>query len=358
MEGDVSRSLRMAEWALGPTGARPAQNAESHVETKSRFVVQALKSTLVAVPLEIALTLSALTPPWGDDDVEDEHPAVPTTFWTWPEFAVNGLDVRPGRRQTENRLVWERLLLPRLLVVKNGDEWVVEQTQQDGLAPQYIFISFTNESWGTDKETPGWEKSRSRLEKIAELLAEDDGCNRYWIDFRCCAEEDGEEKDKDVNRFCDVIRGAKKVIIVLPGESAEHDELKLWGSRMWCLPEGLLASGNNVHFYNHGSRSTTKRSKVQMTADVWKDSIEAKPSFQSIRLLAEHFSGVLTLSRLEIFPVAVNALANLFEMNKATKEQRAKERRADEQHPHVRCPKRPELAYGTEDVRTRAITPS
>jgi hypothetical protein len=44
---------------------------------------------------------------------------------------------------------------------------------------------------------------------------------------------------------------------------------------------------------------------------IWTMSFKAKGKKEEFRLLAEHFSGLLTLSRLELFPVTLSAMRAL-----------------------------------------------
>ena len=75
-----------------------------------------------------------------------------------------------------------------------------------------------------------------------------------------------------------------------------------------------------------------------MTADVWSQAADEEQKFQDIRLLAEHFTGSLNLSRLELFSVALHAMGTLQQREKLRNEQGRE---------------RPELAYGREELGLR-----
>lgn len=235
-----------------------------------------------------------------------------------------------------NYFSWRtRLLLRRLLVVFENGRWAtrnLEGYSSDAHRYQYIFVSYTNAHWRTGDESEGYEERRRQLERVAERLALEDGCNAYWMDFKCRAQEkEGALLDSDVNRFCDVTRGAKKVVVALPGNDPQEQAMKTWGNRMWTLPEGLLASGRSVGFFTAKTSKMLHKTKIQMTADVWNERPKTTRDVQSARLLAEHFTGLLTLGRLELFSLALDALGK----------RQAMKQQSDEP------PKRPELAYGT-----------
>jgi hypothetical protein len=130
------------------------------------------------------------------------------------------------------------------LVTKDSDgEWTVKDLDtNENLKQSYVMVSYTNEHYRTRNSQDG----RNKLEAAAKLrLVTEAGCEAYWMDFKCrVAITEPELLTSDVNRFCDVIRGAKRVVIVLPDNKAET--ALVWGDRMWTLPEGLLATSEKV----------------------------------------------------------------------------------------------------------------
>jgi hypothetical protein len=79
---------------------------------------------------------------------------------------------------------------------------------------------------------------------------------------------------------------------------------------MWTLPEGLLAAGTRVYTRSLDSSTTISRTKVEMTASFWVDKATHRDSLQPCRLLAEHYTGTLSLTRLQLFSTALVALGH------------------------------------------------
>lgn len=104
--------------------------------------------------------------------------------------------------------------------------------------------------------------------------------------------------------MCDVIRGAEHVFVLLPDLALAKD----WNARMSTLPEALLARRQEITFYSPAESMTV--SKLGMAGHVWDDGDAKEGDHQPTRLLAEHFSNVLTLGRLELFTIALEALTD------------------------------------------------
>lgn len=194
-----------------------------------------------------------------------------------------------------------RLLRPRQLIVFKDNKWVLDPNPAKTIS--YLFISYANMHFDTDHS----EEGRQLISTMAAFATLNAGKTAYWLDYRCRAPVAGPELDADVYRMCDVIRGSARVVVMLKGDSPS---LKTeWGSRMWTLPEALLAPSESVYFCTP-QESTFKIasiSKVEMSGAVWEDATEGDEDTPT-RLLAEHFTGPLTLSRLEILSNAVAAL--------------------------------------------------
>jgi hypothetical protein len=202
-----------------------------------------------------------------------------------------------------------RLLRPRLLVTKDADgHWTTKDINADpSLWKPYIMVSYTNVHYKTGTS----EKGREQLEKAAELAAEESNCEAYWMDFKCRAPTNEPKLlDQDVNRFCDVIRGAHRVVVALPDNDTKT-ELE-WGARMWTLPEGLLATGDIVffHYTDMPAAKLVPLTKVEMASRIWEDAKREGEQIQACRQLAEHFTGGVSLSRLQLFSIALYALSD------------------------------------------------
>lgn len=173
------------------------------------------------------------------------------------------------------------------------------------------------------------------LDSRAQALARSLGLTAYWADFHCRAPKQPEATD-DVHRFCDVVRGAQRVCIVLPNQYEES--LVFFGQRLWCLPEVLLARDHKVLLctpnldtldstelvdimeFTHRAwcrRLTTPSGHIPGDVEEWRldpsnytpeNVLESDGNEEIFRLLAENFTGTLTLSRLELIQVALSAL--------------------------------------------------
>jgi hypothetical protein len=231
--------------------------------------------------------------------------------------------------------------MPRLLVTKDANgHWSTKNLDANpDLFRPYVMISYTNLHYHTNDSPEGKEK----LEAAAVQVATESGCDAYWMDFKCRAGNDEAELlTTDVNRFCDVIRGANRVIIALPDNKPETAQI--WGARMWTLPEGLLAPGESLFFYytdmpDWSGPSMKSLRKVEMASLVWKDKQRRHgEQVQATRQLAEHFSGGVDLSRLQLFSIALYALSERQESSDKPKS-------------------RPELAYALMGLLNNRIDP-
>jgi hypothetical protein len=294
MNGDVSSALSMSEWALTPFN----KNGWWHK------VDGAFRVLIVCVPLQMYLAWPG-TDTWQDEDKFDTYTDFPGYYWQWAKHAINPLDQTPepnkkivGPQLPSSR---QRLIRPRQMVVKQQDGgWMVDANAPVGL--RYIFISYADKAFSSPE-------GRRLIQDMAANAAEEAGCQAYWLDFLCRAEHAGDLLDSDVYRMCDVIRGCSRVVVMLPDDRIESK--KNWGARMWTLPEALLAPRNRCYFCTPEGkgRHAQERTLVEMTAEVWDDPIDSETDGGSTRLLAEHYANLLTLSRLELFAVALDALA-------------------------------------------------
>ena len=311
IEGSVPMALKMAEWALRP--------ADKNIETKKRPILGRLQSffriMVVAFPLQILLALPGVSAPWEDNDIDDNYLDYPGHYWKWAKHAVNPLDERPnsGKVLAKPKQVSSktRLLRPRQLFADRDGAWGLETHPTPDM--RYVFISYANIHFRTDTS----EEGRQEIKRMAAYAAGKAECNAYWLDFECRAPQQGELLTSDVNRMCDVIRGAERVVVMLPDQQNKPNPktmdqlMEEWGNRMWTIPEGLLAPGD-VHFcQSHGMADPqiTTLHKTELSARAWKDK-PADDEDPPTRILAESFQGTLDLSRLELFSTALTALGD------------------------------------------------
>ncbi|TVY62334.1 hypothetical protein LSUE1_G009476, partial [Lachnellula suecica] len=311
IKGSVPAVLKLAEWALAPANRDLKTGRISFLGRINSFV----RTLSVGLPLQIMLSLPT-TSSWDDGTVEDSYTDWPGYHWKWPKYAINPLDMRPvpGSQVAQKALPSsrKRLLRPRQLIVLKDNKWVLDSNPDKTLS--YLFISYANMHFHTDDD----EEGRRMISDMAEYATLNAGKIAYWLDYRCRAPTAGPELDADVYRMCDVIRGSHRVVIMLKGD--EPTLKQEWGSRMWTLPEALLAPGDNVYFCTPsqlGSQETFKlltMHKVELSGSVWQDT-PSEEEDPPTRLLAEHFTGLLTLSRLEILSNAIAALGDRAYLN-------------------------------------------
>jgi hypothetical protein len=325
LKGNVPTALKLSQWALDPLNTIYVKDEENgNLVVKQRGlggklwagILVFLRTLLVCIPLQLYLALPMSKTPWEEaDDVASMYQSWPGFSWSWPKFAVNPLDMSPTSTYLTSNTKFSakpRLLRPRLLVTKDEDgQWTTKDIDADSsLWKPYVMISYTNVHYQTNSSQEG----RAMLEKAAEKLAAESDCEAYWMDFKCrAAIQDEELLTSDVNRFCDVVRGARKVVIALP-DNSPNTELE-WGNRMWTLPEGLLATGDIVYFHYTHMRAwigptMVPFTKVELAARVWEDVKRKGEQIQATRLLAEHFTGGVDLSRLQLISVALHALSD------------------------------------------------
>jgi len=305
IKGSVPFVLKVSEWAL-----RPSNRDANGKRSIFGVILTIIRILLVAFPLQICLVLPT-TASWDDGDIKDNYTDFPGYHWKWPKYAINPLDMRPDGTSLEKPKKsissLKRLLRPRQLVVLKDGKWVLDPNPAKDIS--YLFISFANLHFDTDNS----EEGRQLLEKMAAFAALQAGKTAYWLDFKCRAPKDQPELlDADVYRMCDVIRGSYQVVVMLK-ENTTTQKMQ-WGSRMWTLPEALLAPGDSVFFCTPTADPSTfsidSMRKVEMTGSVWEDPEVEGEDGGPTRLLAEHFSGLLTLSRLEILSNSIAALGN------------------------------------------------
>lgn len=304
LNGKVPLVLKISEWAL---------------DKKSNVCSQFLK-IIIVVPVILILLSLPLDKAWDDQEFDDSYTEFPNYTWDYPKHARNRLDARPGMEgNATNSSIQSgtkssdvsskiRLLRPRLLVVLNNGKW--ELTSETSRIP-YAFVSFTASHFpfrpSATVSVDQAASARQTIEQLAQQQTQRAGLEAYWVDFRCCAPDDEVDlHTADVHRMCDVIRGAENVLVLLPDLSRAR---KLeWGARMWTLPEALLARKQEIQICSPGETKTI--SKLAMADQVWDDGDALDGDHQSTRLLTEHYSNVLTLGRLELFTIALEALSD------------------------------------------------
>lgn len=307
ISGSVPKVLKLSEWALKPMGVEGAGLWQA--------IHTGLRMLLVAVPLQLMLALSALPGVDLDDDsIADSYTDFCGYHWDWPKFAINDLDMQPpsaaeGKPPKEalpdSLDVRRRAIRPWKLIVDRGDGFELVPGHEVP-TKRYVFISYNRWQF-SQKFGDAWI---DKIKQMAEYITREQGCQAYWFDELCMhAKKEGYEKDYDVYTMCDLVRGSAKVAVLLPENSME--QRVAWGRRLWCLPEGMLAPDDGVwccYEDSQGKLSKEEVHKVEMVSTFWSSFDLGQPGGSAVRILAEHYSGLLTLSRLELLPTIINAL--------------------------------------------------
>ena len=308
LEGDIPTALKLAEWALSP-GDRDKNGRRRALG----MISSCFRTLVVGLPLQMLLAFPGANAPWEEDNVEDAYIDYPGFHWRWAKHAINPLDQRPTaehKSKPKKLSSVTRLIRPRQLVVYRDGAWYLDKKPKTDIP--YVFISYANMHFNTNNS----EEGRQLIFRMAEHVTLKAGCKAYWLDFICRANGNPELLTADVNRMCDVIRGARRVVVMIPESQGKYQDrsresfMEEWGRRMWTLPEGLLANGQ-LHFCSplgDTFEESTLR-KVELTGNIWKDGDEYEDESPT-RLLAEHFSGTVTLSRLDLFSTALAALGS------------------------------------------------
>ncbi|KAI1321563.1 hypothetical protein F5Y16DRAFT_413696 [Xylariaceae sp. FL0255] len=300
MNGDVPKILKFSEWALKPFKKKGFWHK----------VDGSLRMLMISVPLQIMLACPG-TASWDNDDVDDTYKDHPAYHWQWPKHAINRLDQKPDTRhvgseqkglEKQTPSSRQRKSRPRKLYVKQDDgAFAVVDDPPRGL--QYIFVSYARISFSINGE-----REDAKIRAMAERATLEAGYTACWIDTDCMDEKDGAQKNADIYAMCDVIRGSQRVVVILPDNRLETR--RAWGGRMWTLPEALLARDAKLYFLaqvDENLYETKSLGLIDLTSEIWDDRESSEDAGGSTRLLAEHYSGELTLSRIELFVTAVDA---------------------------------------------------
>jgi hypothetical protein len=296
LDGNAPKLLRLSGWVL-----QELQRKEHGTSTASEWTTVACKALVVA-PIQLFLVGF---PMGSSPRFLQFYKNFPGKCWEHPKYARNQLlDGKPDAlseatyKGNSYSFAGEyiRQLRPRRLVFLRGDGAFVEtdpSTENKSDTP-YLLISYTREHFD-----PKNRKTCGSLYQVAERVTREAGLEAYWLDHLCITQERGSEQSEDINRISDVIRGARQVVVVVP--DLQSATLAAWGGRMWTLPEALLCQNELIKFCEPSGRSIEK-SRITLADEVWRGD-------QTGRLLAENFSGSLSLGRLELISKGLDALS-------------------------------------------------
>jgi hypothetical protein len=184
-----------------------------------------------------------------------------------------------------------------------GDTGVtVVRTDESKANTDYIFIGYSTTQFDNKSN-----EDMNALHQMAERAAREAGVPAFWVAGSCMPE--ASEMEEDVYRISDVMRSAHSLVIIVGPELSSsipqpRDELlRIWGARMWTLPEALLSSSKRkIKVYTRGHDGPALEiDKKRFAAVVWNDPLIS-------RQLVDHYGGSLHLSRLELVTIALKCL--------------------------------------------------
>jgi hypothetical protein len=300
LKGHAPMLLSAASWVLGPP--KSSRTKED--------ILQIAWKTVVTMPINIVYLFfpTGSATKW----IQPYYDPSPCRSWNYPKYARNEYDAKPDAEKTvtftpksrspedvpqaaDYDIIGEerRMRRPRRLVILKNEEWTtVDSSGEIGTDQPYIFVSYTVNHFNTKQ--PG---RLAKLEDLARLMAKEACVNAYWLDCRCFAATQP-QLSEDIHAIYDIVRGARQVCVMLP--DLKPTTLIEWGKRMWTLPEALLTSQQTIKFCSEAR--CKEYTKLFLAASVWRD--------KHCRLLAEHYTGVLNLSRLELITIGLEALAS------------------------------------------------
>ncbi|KAL5337360.1 hypothetical protein BJX70DRAFT_249511 [Aspergillus crustosus] len=289
------------------------------------WILSAVLTLLLGWIIQVLLSVEVVTAPWTENSAVESYLEYQNVDWEWPKHAVNILDQSPKNKNPQSILT--NITIPKRLVVKaeNG-EWQVTDTkdlrsQETGMLEPYVLLSFKRASYF--KRIPDKEELRLFFRSVAESVLREENATRnpkeppikaFWVDTDCVSQSPPEEWIQDVNTICDAVRCATRVYILLPSDN--DPDKKTWGERIWTLPEALLAAEKlrywvTVPGNTHGDILSPPKNLLltDMYKSFWADRDTRLES--AISHLIDHYTNRTTLSELQMFTFAVQALARL-----------------------------------------------
>ncbi|KAJ2998825.1 hypothetical protein NUW58_g209 [Xylaria curta] len=224
---------------------------------------------------------------------------------------------------------------PTNVEVVDSIEWGHDNSANEN--GEYVFVSYTRAQFHTytrddmrewdapesedERELRDFmyaqgEIDRQRLLEVGIQAAHDAGVKAFWIDVYCM--DDAEARKMDSHRICDVARGAKSMVIALqdtvrsralaqPAQAVD-ELLQNWSSRLWTLPEMLLAPTR------HDLKIYLARGGVKFCDTIPKRSMAARAyrgrDATLVRQLVDHFEASQQLTLTELLTIGLECLVN------------------------------------------------
>ncbi|KAL2067574.1 hypothetical protein VTL71DRAFT_1999 [Oculimacula yallundae] len=276
----------------------------------NRFFSTFAKSILI---FPVVVIYASLPRSFEDKKAPWRYPAVLHQSREYPKHVLNPLDAHPrapasvsGNREYDAGVSYnihedlKRLIRPRALIVYRHGMWNVEE---DGrFTGPYLFISFAAMHFVKTVRGTANEQTLDirELDDRARRLVSKLGMSAYWADYHCRAAAQPEATD-DVHRFCDVVRGAAQVMILLPDKSPHA--FALYGQRLWCLPDVILARNHKVFVCTPDPEcpvdSIETVELMEMVSRAWavkitpENKVVSDGNEETFRLLVEHITWII-----------------------------------------------------------------
>ncbi|KAJ5208179.1 hypothetical protein N7449_002558 [Penicillium cf. viridicatum] len=322
------------------------------------YLAATVCTMLFAWIIQVMLSLQIVTSPWMDDS-EAPYQEYENMLWNWPKYAVNVLDQVPPTDHSPLEIARSRvaqLAIPRRLMVKDENTGQYQQKEGEMVRdektgrspPRYIFLSFSRnsfEGYYTGCSDPEREQKLGEyLRQVADALINHENRNlendenkrasenldpeerrvkAFWLDMDCVSPTAGPQKTEDIHNICDAVRCAMRVYVVLPND----EQKQTWGRRIWTLPEALLAGPDDKLRLcvwdpaKAASNQVPNTFPVLSLTDIYQNFLckpdlpppqgQEQHSIEDVTgHLIEHFTGTTTLSELQLFTCAIQALAH------------------------------------------------
>ncbi|KAL5114122.1 hypothetical protein ACEQ8H_008006 [Pleosporales sp. CAS-2024a] len=183
------------------------------------------------------------------------------------------------------------------------DEW--DRTRRSGVSGGYVFVSYTRAQFQTYRPFQPPEERKHDSESAKQS-----------IDVLCLGDV---EAKHDSHRICDIARACDRMVIALKDDyQGRYDGaypkpidalLQSWASRLWTVPELLLAPTRHDFAIYH-IRAGDVSSKT-MPAEVIPKRNMAERAYHNgalVRQLVDHFESNLVLTQTELLTIGLQCL--------------------------------------------------
>ncbi|PLN82610.1 hypothetical protein BDW42DRAFT_166220 [Aspergillus taichungensis] len=336
VKGRVPVVMRLTELCLNPLFELAPPKERPIAKRIAGWALSPVCTIFLGFVIQVMMASELMLAPWADNGESDsgDYEDIEHYHWEWPKHATNILDQRPGSsdqhpsssvlQEQDREFEVAMLTFPRRLVVRDSQtgDWAVKKAvdlrhPSTGALPRYIFMSYSPSCFPNVPNIKEYinEAGKAMIEYENSSLGEGERpIEAFWTDRSCIPGEGQTQQEytEDVNTICDAVRQAERVYIVLPEDTTEAKQR--WGNRVWTLPEALLAADKMRYCVpSHDAGFVcpeTHLTLLQVYETFWeRQRSENAVANSEIGLLVEHFSGTLTLSSIQLFAYATQAIS-------------------------------------------------